>query len=182
MNPEQLKRAQDALEIQEVVQRSCAASLATDYVPTGDSSEGIVAEFKHLVVRSEVLEAVEQDGAMRYVFRVFIDLGVRWSAFAKEVAESSSVASESSEADSEEDATSNVLGEIAASYVAQYSLSDSSVDQGCLDEFALHNASYHVWPYFREFVTSQCSRMAAPRITLPMVHFAANRDQTAEKE
>jgi hypothetical protein len=32
----------------------------------------------------------------------------------------------------------------------------------------LHNASFHLWPFWREYVVSQCNRMNLPKISIPM--------------
>ena len=41
-----------------------------------------------------------------------------------------------------------------------------------VDEFSLKNASFHVWPYWREFLSSQCERLRLPRVVLPTVQFS----------
>lgn len=65
---------------------------------------------------------------------------------------------------SEEDSPSTL--EIRASYVVTY-LSTTQVEEECLRAFAFNNVGYHVWPYWREFVGSCCSRLGVPIITVP---------------
>ena len=52
-----------------------------------------------------------------------------------------------------------------------------TVDKESLNAFALQNASFHVWSYWREYLTSQCMRMNLPKLTLPMVQFANKRNE-----
>ena len=41
-----------------------------------------------------------------------------------------------------------------------------------LEEFGRVNALFHVWPYWREFLNSTCSRIGISAITLPMMTVA----------
>ncbi len=169
MNPEKLNQAQQCLDIIDVIQRTSMCRLAADYYPQREAAEQLALQYKHHVVRSEVFAVDEENTDAPYLFRVFIDLGVRWHMVSgpDEV--------EDHEPDDEKDAA-DAAGVIEASYVAEYRLSNRELDAEALDLFALHNASYHVWPYFREFVTTQCGRMAGPRLTMPMIQLASNRN------
>ena len=66
---------------------------------------------------------------------------------------------------------------LESTYVAEY-LSEKDPGQNALKAFALRNASYHVWPFWREFLASQCARMNLPKVSLPLQSFAANREKT----
>jgi len=92
----------------------------------------------------------------------------------------SATESEPSEADVSEDAF-NELGRIAAHFVAEYELTED-LTQECLDAFALKNASYHVWPYWREYVSISCARMNVPKIVMPTIQVAQNRDCDAVEQ
>jgi preprotein translocase subunit SecB len=50
------------------------------------------------------------------------------------------------------------------------------VEQPALDEFALHNAPWHIWPYWREYVANQCARLNIPKATMPMQRLAPRQD------
>lgn len=65
------------------------------------------------------------------------------------------------------------LGRIEANYVAEYEIL-GDLSKECLDAFALKNASYHVWPYWREFIASSCSRMNVPKQVLPTMQLPQN--------
>ena len=92
----------------------------------------------------------------QWLVRVFIELGVRL------------VDSRTEQEDE------SVRAYIEAEYVAEYTV-DEELEQACIDEFALKNASYHVWPYWREFLMSQCGRMHLPRLMLPTMQLAHHR-------
>ncbi|MEN1925801.1 hypothetical protein [Luteimonas qiangzhengi] len=155
MDKELLKQAQQRLRIRDVYQIASHAKLAEGYDPTQDSGEPQpVIQFKHQVRESVVLEP-DNDSDAPDLFRVYIDLGVRWR-FA------------------DEDESDDVYSEISATYVSEYEIHEE-IEPDALTEFALHNASFHVWPYFREYVASQSQRMNAPKLTVPMMRLASNR-------
>lgn len=161
MDQELLKQAQQGLRIRDVFQVAAHAKVAEeyDYSPiSGD--QGPALQTKHLVRQTVVLEPVDLEDAPD-LFRVYIELGVRWKH------------SEDAPGDDEDSWT-----EIGATYVAEYE-KHQEVEADALTAFALHNASFHVWPYFREFVASQCQRMNFPKIVIPMMRFASNRDTQA---
>ena len=64
---------------------------------------------------------------------------------------------------------------IEAEFVAEYAMGEQ-LEKDCLDEFALRNASYHVWPYWRELLMSQCTRMHLPRLVMPTTQVAQNSE------
>lgn len=63
---------------------------------------------------------------------------------------------------------SEVMAVIEAEFIAEYTLKHE-IDEACIQAFAEQNASYHVWPYWRELVSSQCERMHLPRIVIPTI-------------
>lgn len=174
MNHELLKQVQTSLQIQDVFQRSASAHLTDGYDPKYDSLN-LEVQLMHQVLRSEVLEPLEGIDLPR-LFRVHLYLAVRWFDSAAQELESLQTAEAAQpKAPEPSDESVDVLGKIDANYVAEYKMS-SNVEQEALDEFALKNVSYHVWPYFREFVTSQTARMNVPKIVLPMFQPASNHD------
>lgn len=178
MNHGLLKQAQAALHIQDISQRSASAHLTDGYDPKYDSLS-LEVQSMHQVLRSEVLEPSEGIDLPR-LFRVHVYLAVRW--FDSSSQELQAGPSQSKESPTPPEDPMDVFGKIDANYVAEYQLL-SNPGQEALDEFALKNVSYHVWPYFREFVTSQSARMNVPKIVLPMFQSACNQawnEQEAE--
>tara|TARA_R110001592_G_scaffold11568_3_gene56920 strand:+ start:2095 stop:2586 length:492 start_codon:yes stop_codon:yes gene_type:complete len=163
MNHELLKKAQDCLTINDVFIRQSAAFLAEDYDPIYCNSElEPHLRYRHNVNRSEVLELTNSDHETKKVFRVFIDVGAQWIL---------------SEDTTEEE--SSPSAQIEATLVAEY-LITSEIEPDALAEFALHNASFHIWPYWREFLMNQCCRMNLPKITLPTMQLASNRNDNTK--
>ncbi|MDY6930242.1 MAG: preprotein translocase subunit SecB [Pseudomonadota bacterium] len=118
--------------------------------------EGLKVQTMHVARRSEILETEKAD---QFLLRIVLGFGVRWI----------------SESESELD-QSAIRALVEADYVAEY-LMDERLDQEAIDAFALQNASYHVWPYWREYLMSQCERLRMPRLILPTRQFPDNQKQ-----
>lgn len=163
MDRELLKQAQRGLRIRDVFQVAAHASVPEghEYNPATWADESPAVQTKHLVRQTVVLEPEDDEDAPD-LFRVYIDLGIRWKA------------SGDAPDDNEES-----WAEIGATYIAEYEMRDELKPES-LSAFALHNASFHVWPFFREFVASQCQRMNFPKIIIPMMRLASNRDVDPE--
>lgn len=151
ISPE-LQKAIDALEIDDVYLREVTAHCADGFEPKYSDYEALTFQTRHFVKQSSL---VELDGE-RFLLRVFVDLGARW------IDESS------------KDEQLLPRAYIEALFVAEYRM-QGRLDQASIDAFCLQNASYHVWPYWRELLNSHCTRMHLPRVTLPTVQLAQNR-------
>lgn len=150
----ELQKAINSLQIHDVYLRNFSAHCADDFEPKYHTVEPLTFQTKHFVKQANV---VELENAQR-LLRIFIDLGARWvdeSAQEEEV---------------------SVKAFIEAEFVAEYSMPEP-LEQASIDAFSLHNASYHVWPYWRELLNSQCTRMHLPRVVLSTVQLAQNRGQ-----
>lgn len=165
-----LQKAQKGLRITDVYMRTSTVVVSQEYEHRSIDVDALQSQFHHLVEKSEILE--EEDGNNKQrLFRVFVDLGYRWGFSSNEptdAATSDELASGSIESDFEE------LGRIQAKFVAEYEIIEDLARE-CLDEFALKNASYHVWPYWREYVTSSCARINVPKVVMPTIQPAQNR-------
>lgn len=167
MSKTPIQKAIECLSIQDVFQRSTSAKISDDFDPKYAANNEFGIQLKHIVRRSEVIQ-IEDDGE-RCIFRVYVDLGIRWidvSGGENRVAE---------ESPAETDDASDVLANIESTYVAEYLL-NGEPGKEALDEFALNNASYHIWPYWREYIMSQGVRMNLPKFALPAVQFAMNKN------
>jgi len=167
-----LQQAIACLHIRDVMLRNSSAYLAEGFEPTyGDGLEDIEIQFKHLVIQNNVMEATNGESIER-IFRVFISLGARWVESSPTPSEYLSPASKNP----------IIKAQVEATYVADYDMSEHP-GQEALDAFSLKNASYHVWPYWREYLASQCQRMGLRKIVMPAVQFAANEHHSdADKE
>ncbi|MGI2137922.1 hypothetical protein [Shewanella baltica] len=156
MNNRNLQQAIDKLSISDIYVREMVSKCHDDFNPKYSDIEDLTLQTKHVVTRSETMKSDEGD----LVFRVFIDVGIKWI---------------NNTSDKIPDDEYLVL--IEATFIAEYSIT-GELEQVCLDEFALKNVSYHVWPYWRELFSSQCERMRLPRILLPTVQLAQNQHKS----
>lgn len=141
-----LQQAIDALVIQDVYVKSCEAQCVDDFDPKSTEVGELLVQQMHVVHRSELID-IDGDGKL---VRIYIRLGARW-------------------VNSKEDG--DIKASVEADFIAEYQVS-TELEQVAIDEFALKNASYHVWPYWREFLSAQCERLRLPRVVLPAVQFS----------
>lgn len=151
-----LDRAKASLQFDDLFQSSASAIVKTSFDPKLTPIDEALCrlQFKHVVKQSNVLE-FKNDADVASLFRVYIDVGVRLFYDMVELNDDEPVL------------------QIEASYCVDYRITDSKLttDQDALDIFALQNASYHLWPFWREFVMSQSTRMNVPKIPLPLRFF-----------
>lgn len=161
-----LQQAIECLKIRDVTMRKTHAFITDDYEPKYDPAvEELAVQLMHVVRLGRVLE-IEDGDQRRQLFQVHIDLGARWIR-PVEVSEGGV---------GEEGAEPPVLAQVEATFVSEYELT-SDLGKEALDAFALKNASFHVWPYWREYLSTQCMRMGLPKVVVPTVQFASNQQQ-----
>ena len=165
MNSTPLEVAQKCLQIQDVWIRNSSAWSADDFDPKFSDRQNIGVQSKYAVSRATFFEVTDGDHDQAYLFRVFMDMGMRL------------IADQQSEDDSKKTRKEPlVLAQIEATMVAEYHTFEDP-GQDALDAFASHNAWYHVWPFWREYLVSQCERMRLPRIFIPTMQVAQNKDK-----
>ncbi len=151
----ELQQAIDSLKIRDVYLRELDARCLGDFDPKYAADlDKLLVQQMHLVRQSQI---VELDGEAR-LLRIFVRLGARW-VDAKEPDEASSI-----------------RALVESEFIAEYEM-DGALEEDAINEFSLQNASYHIWPYWRELLSSQCVRMNLPKVMLPMVQLAHNRHQ-----
>jgi hypothetical protein len=159
MMTENLQTAIDKLRISDVYLKGSISQCVDGFEPKYDSDiDKLEVQTKHLIKQAQVVKLDET----QFLMRVFLELGARWI--------------DNSIADEE----NSIRAFIEAEFIAEYRM-DEELEQACVDEYALKNASFHVWPYWRELLMNQCNRMYLPRYVLPTVQFAQNRHQVDEK-
>ncbi len=164
MNSDALARAIPALKFVDLFINSSSCSLAENFDPKYDARcDELGYQTKSLVTGSEILE-VSNGEPSKLIFRVCSELGVRMACkgeFDNEVSDP------------------EILAIVEGVVYADYEILDSAIveDRDALDAFALNNAPYHVWPYWREYVTSQMLRMNMPKFLLPMLVRPLNQEQ-----
>lgn len=158
---EELQNAITSLEVSDVYLRDLRAQLSEGFDPKYDvQGEELVSQFRHVVTHSEVVATDGQEhddfDPEVMIFRVFVQLGVRWLI----------------PGSAEDEA--NVVATIESEFIAEYAMHSFPGDDA-LKEFSYQNASFHIWPYWRELLMNQCVRMNLPRLALPMMQLAENR-------
>ncbi|WP_339867523.1 hypothetical protein [Pseudohongiella nitratireducens] len=150
-----LQKAIETLKIHDVYVRDQVATCMNGFNPKyAPDIETLTVQHMHLVQQSSVVEVDETN----CLLQVFIRLGVRWVD------------------STEENEDLSVKAMIEGEFITEYAMNEK-LDQQIIDEFALKNASYHVWPYWRELLSNHCTRMHLPRLILPTVQFAQNQQQ-----
>mgnify|MGYP002712978975 CR=1 FL=1 len=172
MDKKLLRIAQDRLRIVDIALRASRATLADEFEPKYEHP-AVEVQFMQRTARSELME-ITNDDVKRELFRVFVDFGIRWVRTHKR-GKSKARKRAVPAADDKPD----VLATIEATFIAEYEM-DESTEKAALDEFALHNAPWHIWPYWREFVASQCMRLNLPKVAMPMQCLASRTN--AKKE
>ena len=159
-----LQRAIDVLQIEDVSVRSVSACLADGFEPRLDpQADELQIALKHQVTGFEIIEIGLEEGQIRTLFRVLVDLGVRWSQPVDEP--------DADDKMGEDSGNAAEVATITATMVAEYAMKENP-GEDALTQFAVQNASFHVWPYWREYVSTQCYRMNLPRFMLPTRQFA----------
>jgi hypothetical protein len=157
---EALQKAIDCLRIRDVYLHSSNTSLEDGFEPKYDPDlDKLEVQFKHIVTRSSVLELI-QDNRTINLFRVFVALGTRWI-----------IPCEEKNGDDDPEVKAHIEGVMVAEYLMQ---ADPAPD--ALKQFALKNASFHIWPYWREYLSTQCLRMNLPKLIMPAVQFASGNN------
>lgn len=164
MTSQVLQEAIDNLTIRDVYVKNLLANSAEGFEPKYfENFNSLTQQNKHLVSKSSVMVIDGADVESENIFRVHVEFGVRWS--------------EPSEKENEGEQKAIIEAEFVVEYLMTSELSGE-----CLNAFALKNASFHVWPYWRELVSAQCERMQMPRIIMPTLQLASNRnDQVSDK-
>jgi len=148
---EPLERAKRGLQFEDISQAKVEAWLEGKFDPRFNSGvQNYQLQLKHHVIESNLIEIKDSDQPFD-IFRVYIDVGARLVF-------------------SDDKREEHPIGQIEAAYRVDYRVTDPALieDKVALDAFALKNASYHLWPYWREYVMSQSLRMNLPKIALPV--------------
>jgi hypothetical protein len=144
-----LKEAQKRLAIIDVNLRSSNISTRDDVdLHRTDTSQALTQSYRKCEgVEVYVKEGDESATSPIFEYRFLYRAGLRLVAEnEKDVAESESY---------------KPIIEIIALWESRY-LSSLELDQEHIDEFSAENVGFHVWPYWREYVQSTCSRLGAP--------------------
>lgn len=160
----QLQEVQKLLKILKVDLRGAAVRFSDNYEP--DSIDDLSLDIQSFqgcarVSESEV-ESENKDELYEYQF--YYSAGIRLVTH-----DHNSDQEDTLPVEEEDDIELpiHVVTEIKATFTAKY-LSSQQLTKEQIKVFSKNNVGYHVWPYWREFVQSSCSRLGMPPISIPM--------------
>jgi len=169
-----LRTAQQNLRITDVALRDSRCLLADRFEPKYEHPEMDV-QLLQRTTRSEILETEDGGHGEHKLFRVFVELGIRW---VRRPAKPRARKRARTDAAVTTKAEPEMLARIEATFIAEYEIAEPT-DKPALDEFAIYNAPFNVWPFWREFVASQCSRMNLPKAMMPLQGFRPRKNPIA---
>ena len=153
------EKAKKALEIKSVELRNFAVFIDEEIEASDiEKIEAIQQSFRTINKVKEM--SVKSDDSVWYEYNFFYSVGVRLV--------------EESENEDEQP-----LLQITATYNTVYK-SEEKLEPGSLKAFSKENVGYHVWPYWREFVQSSCSRLNVPLIPMPLYFCSPDDIQSDE--
>lgn len=153
-----LQKAIDSLQIQDVYLRSSHSECVEGFCPQYEDFSSLHLQQMHIIKRAAVFETESAD----QLLQIQILMGTRWVV-------STSIADQP-----------DIKAFIEAEFVAEYRFKSNNIDQETIDEFAQKNASYHVWPYWREYLASQTERLRLPRVVLPTMQLGHHKPSLKE--
>lgn len=162
MSNDLLQKAIHCLAISDVYLRDTRATLHKDFDPkiAGQQLDTMLrfgAERVDQIDAEQIAGAGEAKQAVKLV-RIHLAVGLRFM--------SGGLGDDAQK--NPDEISKQVKAEIVASYIAEYRVTCNDLDLDAIQEFAQRNAGYHVWPYWREYVQSVCSRMHLPAVIMPM--------------
>ncbi|OIP99479.1 MAG: hypothetical protein AUK35_06260 [Zetaproteobacteria bacterium CG2_30_46_52] len=159
MNKELLKQAAEVLTPVGVFLRSSNVYTHPDFHPQHNNGELQVQYKSKAIGECKLLGTEESQSFMAFQY----EAGVR-------------LVDES--IDEKDDAY--VRAEILAVFASEYQLKEpEAFDEAAMSEFLNCNVRFHVWPFWREYLQSTCTRMGLPVIPLPH-HFRPQESENKE--
>jgi hypothetical protein len=162
MNGELLEKAIKVLNIQGVFLRKATIRCKDDFIPPFFGTEVTLSPQHRGAPTGDfaILDSISEDQVHETRTVVF-----NFTAGTRLV--DKNAAQEGGSAELED---STVFIEITAEFCAHYNIpADLNIEdhEAAFEEFGRRNVGYHVWPFWREYVQSVCSRMGIPPIPIP---------------
>ncbi|NCC36025.1 MAG: preprotein translocase subunit SecB [Chloroflexia bacterium] len=155
MDVDPLDQAKRLLHIEDVYLVKAQAWLAEGFEPKLVDAGELIAQHKQVVAQATLGEVSDGDERLHYLFRVYLDLGMR-------------LVPKAATEQPQEEHEPEVLACTEATFVAEYRC-DQELDEEALRVFSQRNAGYHIWPFWREYLVSQCDRLRLPRVMVPTI-------------
>jgi hypothetical protein len=155
MSAELVQKAIPCLSIQGVYLREAHFNQEDDFdASTLPQGAELKAQYRAAAKSMRLVEVLDVSGVEHRLMNVLFTCGIRLI---------------SPDKIKNDDLATGVVAEISATFIAQYQiLPNTNPSQEELDAFAKSNAGYHIWPFWREYAQSTCTRSGLPVITIPM--------------
>lgn len=168
-----IAEARKGLRPVDVYMRGCNVVVADNFEHRGQDRD-YDHQYRNNVEQIAVLEPVDEshaESASTFV-RVQFHFGFRWGVKSQKDSVDASASTES--AHEVREVGFQESGRIEGTFVSEYTM-DKPVSSEAIQEFSLHYACHQVWPFWREFVVSMCSRLNVPKPSIPMSQLPHNR-------
>lgn len=159
MNKKALQMATENLRIAMVNLHSTETRLHNNFDPLIPNQK-LQGQFRIGAIESELKTLVNEKGEKQRFIRFYVETMMRYvkEPVSKEVQED------------EELLSGQLASSIKAKFVAEYHIvNDVDIPEEALAEFGKYNVPHNIWPYWREYCQSTCSRMALPVIVIPLL-------------
>lgn len=168
MSSKPIQQAIENLAIQGVFLRTASIKQHPDFDPRLDHRELQIQTRSGSTRLSDLEVRADSDAETQELFHVHFSCGLRLTN--QELVE-------------EGDPETGVAVEVLATFVAEYMVKPgSTVSQEAREAFARDNVGYHVWPYWREYVQSTCTRLGLPIVPIQMYRVPkASQRQTKQR-
>lgn len=154
MSAELIHEAAKNLSIQAVYLRESKFTQIEDFDPTLLSEFDLSAQYRSGAFAKHLATIQDADGSEQLLMNVRFSCELRLIDVTRMV---------------DEKPETGIVAEIGAVFVAQYLIKEGSNPRTeALDAFSKMNAGYHVWPYWREYAQSVCTRAGLPIVMIPM--------------
>jgi hypothetical protein len=150
-NSQHFQKVKNGLKPQDIYLTGSSCITDPDFDLKTRDNDNSVYQFAHVVRSAEIITTVE-DNIETLFYKVYIDVGCR---FLPELI--SEPQKERQEA----------CASIEASFCSECLTTDKALNEKALKCYALENASYHIWPYWREYLMNMCNRLNLPKISVP---------------
>ena len=157
MNHVALQMAKDCLSIVMIYLRGTTAYLNGEFDPRIPNQE-LIAQFNITTQSYAIKELLDENNNKHKILVYQTEARMRYLK-----------APLPDPLENEEQLDSLVASEIVAHFASEYAITcDEFLTEDAITEFGRINVPHQVWPYWREYCQSTCSRMSLPVSVLPM--------------
>lgn len=145
------------IEFHDIYMVGNSSRLASGFSPKlTDELDELHVESLEFIDRSELYKGEEE---VRRLLRVFVSFGARWTL-------EEAPGEPGDEIDDSKLGSDRILATIEGDFVVEYFVSEE-ITQDYIDEYALKNSVSHAFPYWREYLIGQCTKLRMNDARLP---------------